>query len=232
MSRPILHRPRERRGQTKLSKGSRGSGERECSVITVGRKDMCQDSVPITLYSIGWKEGLRRAGTMNGHRVDDIMLDTGCSKTMVHRHLVSKGELVEGKSSVVRCAHGDSMVYPMANVCIEIDGHKFRTEATVSDNLPVDVLLGTDIPALGSLIQGRQSHGDAMVATTRSMARKEALVEQVNQKRQEESGVRPTALLGPETSNEVWDLDSTLDDSILEGGERKKPYLTYKTAET
>ena len=54
------------------------------------------------LFCVGWKEGLRRAGTVNGHRVDDIMLDTGCSKTMVHRHLVSKGELVEGKSSVVR----------------------------------------------------------------------------------------------------------------------------------
>ena len=36
------------------------------------------------------------------------MLDTGCSRTMVRRELVSEDKLLEGEVVAVRCAHGDS----------------------------------------------------------------------------------------------------------------------------
>ena len=49
------------------------------------------------------------------------MLDTGCSRTMVHSDLVSEGQIREGESAVVRCAHGDTVMYPMADICVELD---------------------------------------------------------------------------------------------------------------
>ena len=71
------------------------------------------------------------------------MLDTGCSRTMVHSDLVSDGQIREGESAVVRCAHGDTVMYPMADICVELDGYTIDTVAAVSDTLPMDVLLGT-----------------------------------------------------------------------------------------
>ena len=73
---------------------------------------------------------------------EGIMLDTGCSRTMVHSDLVSEGQIREGESAVVRCAHGDTVMYPMADICVELDGCTIDTVAAVSDTLPMDVLLG------------------------------------------------------------------------------------------
>eukprot|EP00731_Ephydatia_muelleri_P003022 Em0001g3022a len=44
------------------------------------------------------------------------------TETMVHRNLVSEAQILDGESAVVRCAHGDSVLYPMAEVNIEVDG--------------------------------------------------------------------------------------------------------------
>ena len=100
-------------------------------------------------------------------------MDTGCSRIMVQSHFVCKEELLK-ESTIVHCTHGDFKEYPMAKVCIEVNGQKFTT---VSSNLPVDVLLGTDMPTLGTLIQG-----GAMAVTTRSRAKREALTEADYQK--------------------------------------------------
>ena len=69
------------------------------------------------------------------------MLDTGCSRTTVHSDLVSEGQIRERESAVVRCAHGDTVMYPMADICVELDGCTIDTVAAVSDTLPMDVLL-------------------------------------------------------------------------------------------
>ena len=166
---------------------------------------------------------------MNGQRVREILQDTGCSRTMVHSQFVCKEELLK-ESTVVGCAHVDFTEYPIAKVCIEVDGQKFTTVAAVFSNLPVDVLLGTDRHTLGTLIQGgwrSQPTGTAMAVTTHSSARREALTEEADYQKQQKSGVRPTSL--PEVtdnSKEVWNLGSALDDTVLEGGKRVKPYLT------
>ena len=69
------------------------------------------------------------------------MLDTGCSRTTVHSDLVSEGQIRERESAVVRCAHGDTVMYPMADICVELDGCTIDTVVAVSDTLPMDVLL-------------------------------------------------------------------------------------------
>ena len=93
------------------------------------------------LCCIGWKEELKRAGVVNGHKVSDIMLDTGCSRTMVHGKLVTREQLIEGEATAVRCAHGDTMLYPLARVEVEVDGCTIKTVAALCNTLPKDVLL-------------------------------------------------------------------------------------------
>ena len=40
----------------------------------------------------------------------NILLDTGCSRTLVQKDLVPKHKLLHGEVVAIRCAHGD-MVY-------------------------------------------------------------------------------------------------------------------------
>ena len=58
--------------------------------------------------------GIKHRSVVEGKAVDDIMLDTGCSRTMVRGDLVPREKLLEGRGAVVRCAHGDTVLYTMA----------------------------------------------------------------------------------------------------------------------
>ena len=40
-------------------------------------------------------------GKVEGQWVSDIVLDTGCTRTLVHRNLVSRGKFLEGESVVI-----------------------------------------------------------------------------------------------------------------------------------
>ena len=107
------------------------------------------------------KEGrqvdVTRRGLVDGTWVDDIVLDTGCSRTVVRRELVKDDETLEGCGVTVRCAHGDTVFYLLAHVQLELDGMAVEVEAAVSDDLPVSVLLGTDVTELGRLLQSNPS---------------------------------------------------------------------------
>ena len=87
------------------------------------------------------------------------MLDTGCSRTMVRGNLVPGEKLLEGRCAVVCCAHGDTVVYPMAQICLEVDGHKINTAVAVSNTLPMAVLLSKDVPELLTLLNCRTLRG-------------------------------------------------------------------------
>ena len=84
-----------------------------------------------------------RFGYINEESVNDILLDTGHAQTLdnVHSKLVPPGRETGGEI-IVRCAHGDEMRYPTAEVDIEIGERKFLVVAGVSETLPVSVLLG------------------------------------------------------------------------------------------
>ena len=43
------------------------------------------------------------------------------------------------------CTCGDSALYPLCNVRIELEGRYIQVVAAVSDTLPTSVLLGTDV---------------------------------------------------------------------------------------
>ena len=65
--------------------------------------------------------------------------------TLVRRDLVPESKRLDG-SVAIRCAHGDTVEYPLATVDISIGDQKFTVEAGVADALPASVLLGTGVP--------------------------------------------------------------------------------------
>ena len=144
--------------------------------------------------------GVFRSGTVDGSPVTDILLDTGCTRTMVHEKLIPRRRKTSGEV-VIRCAHGDEVSYPLTEVQITVDGRTFTVEAGVSHTLPVSVLLGTDVPQLVYLLRdtGEQSNkeraGDeALAVVTRTQARKQAEEFALQEQSERASGVEPSAL--------------------------------------
>ena len=43
-------------------------------------------------------------------------VDTGCSRTKVRQDLVPEGKIIEGDAVTIRCAHGDTVLYPVAQL--------------------------------------------------------------------------------------------------------------------
>ena len=82
-----------------------------------------------------------KAGKVEGQEVTDILLDTGCSRTMVRRNLVAMEKVIVGKVATITCAHGDTKLHPLALVEVELDGAHIQVEAALSEELPVSVLL-------------------------------------------------------------------------------------------
>ena len=137
------------------------------------------------------------------------------------RSIVSKDKILEGKSAVVRCAHGDTVLYPLAQVCMEVDGCVINTVAAVSDTLPMAVQLGVDVPELSSLLLRRAPKAKTEVSeafvTTRTGARRKAEEERRDSRKNELSGVRPTHAFAEQT----WELGTELDDTIFQGGKHR-----------
>ena len=149
------------------------------------------------------QEAVRRHGAVEGQRVTDVVLDTGSARTLVRSNLVPGSKQLDS-TVAVRCVHGDILVYPLAQVDMEVEGRKMIVEAGVSETLPASVLLGTDVPDLAELLRssGLQQGEDVMVVTTRAQAWK-----------QQETGGDPVEDAGP-TSGES---DQTPEEEPLSG---------------
>ena len=85
-------------------------------------------------------------GLVNGFLMDDLLLDTGCSKTVVQRDLVGEEQWLEGESTIIHCAYQDAIAYPLATIKLEVQGKLVLVNSAVSDTLPQSVLIGTEIP--------------------------------------------------------------------------------------
>ena len=108
----------------------------------------------------------------------------------MHKKLVSPDQYLEADAIPIRCAHGDTVVYSLAHVDISTGNYTFKVEAAVSDTLPLDVLLGTDIPCLKALIN-ETDPADSFAVTTRAQATKLANDRQELEKKEQKSGVNP-----------------------------------------
>ena len=54
---------------------------------------------------------------------------------MIHKSWVPPHKLKEGDAVTIRCAHGDTVLYPLADVNMEVDGLPITVEAAVSEKL-------------------------------------------------------------------------------------------------
>ena len=105
-------------------------------------------------------------GVVEGHLVNDIVLDTGCSRTLARSDLLGEKQF-EGETVTVQCAHGDVVTYPLARVDLEVKGKALTVKVAVSDTLPQSILLGTDVPDLSELLKAER-HEKALTVVTRS----------------------------------------------------------------
>ena len=142
--------------------------------------------------------------------------------------------MIDGEVVAIRCAHGDTVLYLLAEVTIEVDGRKMNVEAAVSNTLPMAVLLGTDTPELGELLQGKSTaasfEDDALVAT-RAMTKRQKADKEARQKKQDESGVKPKSIQELDTPPEEPEDDSEdiqpiwmseIDDSLIKNSREKR----------
>ena len=119
---------------------------------------------------------LQHKGQVEDQEVQDILLDTGCARTMVRVDLVPPKKFLDDAVQI-KCAHSDVVLYPLANVEMEVDGLKVEVEAAVSGGLPAAVLLGKDVPGFDQLIgntepslERRGCQEEALVVVTRAQA--------------------------------------------------------------
>ena len=169
-----------------------------------------------------------RPGLVDGVAVSDIMLDTGSNRTLIRGDLVPAEKLVKGEIPI-RCAHGDIITYPIAEVELEIGGRHYLVEAGVVDGLPVSVLLGWDNPDLEDLLQCKdgpeQEAEDAMAVTTRAQMRKREREAAIQGEKERKSGAEPNPVLeeAPAQEEEAAGIESEMPgaefaDELFSGG--------------
>ena len=88
------------------------------------------------------RPGVLKSGVVEGESVDDILVDSGCSRTMVHRKLVPECKVKEVEAIAMQCVHGDTVLYPLAEISLEVEGQAVVVEAAISNTLPLSMCLG------------------------------------------------------------------------------------------
>lgn len=144
---------------------------RNALFVTEGRA-VEQGKLSMVRRQCSSQSGVVKCGVVEGKEVHNILLDTGCSRTLVHQDLIPESKIQESEVIAIRCAHGDTVIYPLAEISMEVEGRKITVEAAVSDTLPVSVLLGTDTPELAELL----AREEAFVAAARTGSVKEKKV--------------------------------------------------------
>ena len=109
---------------------------------------------------------------------------------------VSAKKMIDRTAVTIRCAHGNTILYPLAEVTMEIGGEKVVVKAAVSETLPALDLPGTDVPVLTKLL-GDEScmlselAEEAFVVHTRAQMRRRQDEEEKRLQREVEGGAQP-----------------------------------------
>ena len=209
---PSNDRPREGSGVTCYKCGKPGHISTWCPSRAMYCGHGYQDKHCVNVLKAGWVED---------HGVADILLDTGCSKTLVHQKLVPKEKYIWGEAVTIRCAHGDSVIYPVAKVNLVVDRVLLEVEAAVSPTLPVSVLLGTDVPVLSRWLRGSRAvtkGKNALMTVTRAGARRMEEEKRKQEEKEKASQVRPNMLSAEMDEGEN---DRTID-TVEESGDGRQ----------
>ena len=159
-------------------------------------------------------------GVVEGQLVNDIVLDTGYSRTLVRSDLLREKDFSQEETVTVQCAHGDVVTYPLARVELEVEGRSLTVEAAVSDTLPQSVLLGTDVPDLSELLRTERL-GKALMVVTRGQTQKDTISDSVQRETPDDGSPEPeeTEASGP---SDVWQTEYNFDDDMFIGNEKRR----------
>ncbi|XP_053318231.1 uncharacterized protein LOC128490400 [Spea bombifrons] len=108
-----------------------------------------------------------------GNKVTVGLRDTGAEVTLVRPELVSSEDFILGKNLTVRGIGGVLHAVPMARVFLDWGAGKGVRDVGVSDNIPTNVLLGTD---LGRLLSKYMPEDDTFDLSSRIGDKERALV--------------------------------------------------------
>lgn len=89
--------------------------------------------------------------TINGQQVT-ALLDSGSFMSLVKCNLVPVGTVDYQRQENILCVHGDERLYPKADVTAVINEQSYLVTVVVVEGLPVDAVLGWDLPILLDLL--------------------------------------------------------------------------------
>ena len=147
-----------------------------------------------------------RHGIVEGVHVSNILLDTCATRSMIREDLLPPDHRVDGEVTV-RCAHGNTVVYPLTEVAVEIGSRQLVVTAGVSRTLPVPMLLGREVPDMMQLLEEEDASPpepqgpepeDVLAVTTRGQKRNQEHEAALTRARELEDDAQPS----PTNSND------------------------------
>ena len=102
---------------------------------------------------------------------------------------------------------------------------EFEVEAAVSNTLPMDVLLGTDVAGLTTLLGQESTENDeeAMSVMTRAQQKRHSREEEVRRQKEIQSGARPNTM---EDAEDDFQWAQGLSDELFPEERKDKPQQT------
>lgn len=98
---------------------------------------------------------------VNGKPIS-AMLDSGSSMSLIKKCHVPGGCIDYGRQTLVQCVHGDCKPEPQTELTVEVEDQKYLLNVGVMENLPVEMVLGRDLPVLHDLLGREQFCVQAM----------------------------------------------------------------------
>ena len=83
-------------------------------------------------------------GQVNG-KPARMQIDSGASRTVVNRDLISPGDIEEG-TIIITFGNVATSEYPLASIKVKMDGEEYQVKAAVVRDLAEEVLLGRVVP--------------------------------------------------------------------------------------
>ena len=156
----------------------------------------------------------RVQGKVEGKQVE-LLLDTGCSKSLIYASLVPPEKIHQGENVTMQCAHGDIKTYPTAGVEVEVDGKVYTLKAAVAESLPRQALRGRDVKDLITMIiKEDQKHTQQVLAVTKR--------QQKGDKENEEAIQSTMEMTSKATPTSIGDLFDFEEDVFVGKGKAEK----------
>ena len=130
-----------------------------------------------------------------------MLIDTGCTKTMVSSKYLNSNSLNHVNTEEILCVYGDKVCYPTAEVKLRLGQWSRTAKVVAAADMPVPVLLGTDIYALALNFTLASTYSRALTPFHRAVSRCSRVKAACSRVRAACSRVRQHALVHDFTRN-------------------------------